>query len=243
MNEEKTHVIRHRVGTIFGVAACIILLPILIVNITLIIKSYISADAVPTVGGYLPLIVLSDSMNPMIESGDLIICRSAEADDVSVGDVIAFIDPAGDGTSVVSHRVISIINEDGELSFRTQGDANNTEDEMSVPAENVLGIYQRDIPGAGNIALFMQTTTGLIVCVVIPLVLLVGYDVIRRRIYEKHQNNDKEALLAELEELRAEKEAVENTNPDPIPESGVAMEPSVSSEEKESAASIPEVEY
>jgi signal peptidase len=179
----------------------------------------------------------------MIESGDLIICRSAEADDVSVGDVIAFIDPAGDGTSVVSHRVISIINEDGELSFRTQGDANNTEDEMSVPAENVLGIYQRDIPGAGNIALFMQTTTGLIVCVVIPLVLLVGYDVIRRRIYEKHQNNDKEALLAELEELRAEKEAVENTNPDPIPESGVAMEPSVSSEEKESAASIPEVEY
>jgi signal peptidase len=243
MNEEKTHVIRHRVGTIFGVAACIILLPILIVNITLIIKSYISADAVPTVGGYLPLIVLSDSMNPMIESGDLIICRSAEADDVSVGDVIAFIDPAGDGTSVVSHRVTSIINEDGELSFRTQGDANNTEDEMSVPAENVLGIYQRDIPGAGNIALFMQTTTGLIVCVVIPLVLLVGYDVIRRRIYEKHQNNDKEALLAELEELRAEKEAVENTNPDPIPESGVAMEPSVSSEEKESAASIPEVEY
>jgi signal peptidase len=139
------------------------LLPILIINLILIAKSIINTDDVPSVGGYLPLIVLSDSMNPLIESGDMIICRSAGAGEVQVGDVIAFIDPAGDGTSVVSHRVTSINNEDGELSFRTQGDANNAEDEMSVPEESLLGIYQRDIPGIGNVAMFLQTTNGLIV--------------------------------------------------------------------------------
>jgi signal peptidase len=243
MSEEKTHVIRHRIGTIFGIVVCLLLLPILIINITLIVKSYISADEVPSVGGYLPLIVLSDSMNPEIESGDLIICRTVEADEVQTGDVIAFIDPAGDGTSVVSHRVTSVTYDDGELSFRTQGDANNSEDEMSVPAENVLGIYKRDIPGVGNIAMFLQTTNGLIICVVIPLVLLVGYDIIRRRVYEKNQKNDKEALLLELEALRAGKQAASNEGEEPVPDSGVLMDEAVSVEEKEPSSEIPEVEY
>jgi signal peptidase len=203
MSEVKTHVIRHRIGNIFGIAVCIILLPILILNITLIIKSCLNANEVPSFDGYIPLIVLSDSMNPLIESGDVIICRTVDAEDIAKGDIIAFIDPAGDGTSVVSHRVTSIINKDGALSFRTQGDANNAEDEMSVPAENVLGTCQRILPGVGDAAMFLQTTNGLIVCVVIPMVLILGYDLIRRRLYERNQKNDKAALLKELEELKA----------------------------------------
>ena len=51
--------------------------------------------------------------------------------------------------------------------------------------------------------MFMQTTPGLIVCVVCPIVLLVGYDVLRRRKYDKVKQQDTAALLAELEELRA----------------------------------------
>ena len=44
---------------------------------------------------------------------------------------------------------------------------------------------------------------------VIPIILLVAYDVIRRRIYEKNKQDDTDALLAELEALRAEKAAKE----------------------------------
>lgn len=61
------------------------------------------------------------------------------------------------------------------------------------------------IAGAGHIAMFMQSTAGLIICVVLPIILLVGYDIIRRRIYEKNNKQDTDALLAELEALRAEK--------------------------------------
>ena len=55
----------------------------------------------------------------------------------------------------------------------------------------------------------MQTTPGLIICVVCPILLLVGYDMIRRRLYEKSSKKDTDALMKELEELRrlkAEKE-------------------------------------
>jgi signal peptidase len=205
MIQEKEHSIRHWVGNIIGIAASLILLPVLIINITLIVKSFVNTDEVPSVGGYLPLIVLTDSMYPNIQSGDLIICRTADPASVEVGDVISFFDPAGNGTSVVSHRVTSVINEDGVLSFRTQGDANNAEDDATVPAENLVGVYLHRIAGAGNVAMFMQTSTGLIVCVLLPLLLLVGYDLLRRRAYERSKKEDTEALLRELEELRAQK--------------------------------------
>lgn len=204
MTKEKTSV-THRVLTIVGTVLCIILIPILLINITLIAKSYINKDEVPSIGGAFPLIVLTDSMYPEIESGDLIICNTTEAKDIKVNDIISFFDPAGNGASVVTHRVIEIVDKDGAIYFRTRGDNNNTEDKQLVPAENLVGVYKMRIAGAGHIAMFMQSTTGLIICVVLPIILLVGYDVIRRRVYEKNKQSDTDALLAELEALRAEK--------------------------------------
>lgn len=204
MAKEKTSA-SHKIFSIIGVVLCIILISVLVINITLIIKSSVNKSEVPNVGGYLPMIVLTDSMNPEIESGDLIICHTIDAGSVKENDIIAFFDPAGDGTSVVTHRVIEVVNEDGRLFFRTKGDNNNTEDKDLVPAENLVGIYKMCIAGAGNIAMFMQTTTGLVVCVIIPIILLVGYDIIRRRIYDRKNKNDAEALFAELEALKAER--------------------------------------
>ena len=204
MVKEKTST-AHKILTIVGTVLCIILIPILLINITLIAKSYINKDEVPSIGGTFPLIVLTDSMYPDIKSGDLIICNTAEAEDVKVNDVISFFDPAGNGTSIVTHRVIEIVEDDGEIFFRTRGDNNNTEDKELVPAENLVGVYKMRIAGAGHIAMFMQSTAGLIICVVLPIILLVGYDIIRRRIYEKNNKQDTDALLAELEALRAEK--------------------------------------
>lgn len=196
---------RHKIFTVIGSVLCVILIPILIINVTLIVKSYTNEDEVPSIGGHFPMIVLTDSMYPVIESGDLILCNKVEAEDIAEGDVISFYDPMGNGTSVVTHRVLKIVNENGEISFRTKGDNNNAEDQMPVPAESLIGIYQSRIPVVGNIAMFMQTTTGLIVCVVLPIVLLVGYDLLRRKKYEKAQKQDTDALLAELEALRAMK--------------------------------------
>ena len=200
-----------KVMTIVGTILCIILLPILIINLTLIAKSFLNADEVPSIGGVFPMIVLTDSMYPEIESGDLILCHTIEADEVVVGDVITFYDPMGSGTSVVTHRVLEIQEEDGLLSFITKGDNNNAEDQKPVPEEKLIGIYRSRVPGAGHVAMFMQTTPGLILCCVCPALLMVGWDMLRRRKYEKEKQKDTDALLAELEALRAMKAEQENS--------------------------------
>ena len=198
--------------TVLGSILCVILIPILLFNCTLIIKSYTNKEAVPDVGGWFPLIVLTDSMLPVIESGDLIVCHTVDAEEVEVGDVISFFDPEGNGTAIVTHRVVEIVDENGALMFRTRGDNNNVEDRLLVSAQDLVGTYRNRIPNAGNVALFMQTPTGLIVCVVMPILLLIGYDIVRRRMYEKSRKDDTDALLAELEALRAEKAQKEAAN-------------------------------
>ena len=143
---------------------------------------------------------------PEIKSGDLIICEVVDAEDVKVRDVIAFFDPAGNGTSVVTHRVIDITEKDGQILFTTQGDANNTEDKKPVPGDKLVGTYRSRIGGVGHVIMFMQTTEGLLLCVVLPAVLLIGYDMIRRKKFDKAKEEDTEALLKELQALRAQKQ-------------------------------------
>ena len=192
----------HKVLTIIGTVLCIILIPILIINCILIVKSFTS-DEVPSVAGTLPLIVLTDSMYPVIESGDLIICHTEQPENIQVGDVIAFFDPAGNGSSIVTHRVIEVTEQNGEIAWRTKGDNNNTEDRLPVVASKLVAVYEGTrLAGFGNVALFMQSTPGLIICVVCPILLLVGYDMLRRRLYEKSNKKDTDQLMAELEELR-----------------------------------------
>ena len=188
---------------ILGVVLCVILIPILVINLTLIAKSFLNKDEVPRVGGYFPLIVLTDSMYPEIHSGDLIICHQEEAEELEVGDIIAFFDPAGNGSTIVTHRIEGISKGAEGLEFTTKGDANNVADEKKVPAKDIVGTYQTRIPGFGNVAMFMQTTTGLVVCVVLPLVVMIGYDTIRRRQFEKKNKSEADALRAELEALKA----------------------------------------
>lgn len=202
--------IKQQILTVVGIALCVILIPMLIINCTLLIKGWTNNNKVPSVFGYSPMIVLTDSMagsnNDSFNGGDLIFIKTVEAEEVKKGDVISFFDPTGNGSTITSHRVVDVINENGKISFKTKGDNNNTEDKLPVPSENLVGAYTGfRIAGAGNIAMFMQTPWGLVICVIVPIILLIAWDAVRRAMYNKKRQKDEAALLAELEELRAEK--------------------------------------
>ena len=208
---------REKVWNIVGIVLCVLLIPMLIVNLVMIVNSFIHEDKVPGFFGYTPMIVLTDSMVPEIYGGDLVICTDIAPEDVKVGDIISFFDPMSTKGTVVTHRVIDITNQNGKIYFKTKGDANNAEDYKPVPAENLVGEYQFRIAGVGKVLMFMQTTLGLVVCVGVPLVALITYELLRRRKYEKSNESDIDKMRAELEALRAEKEklAAEQTAEQP----------------------------
>lgn len=196
------------VSTIIGIAFCVILIPVLISNLILIIKGYTNPDEIPGYGDIKPLIVLTDSMDPTIKAGDLIFIKETAFDDVKEGDVISFFESAKKKTTTVTHRVKEIVySESGtKMGFITQGDANNVRDDGMVTQDMLIGVYKSRVPFLGDVAIFLKSTPGLIVAIIVPIGLLVGYDLIRRRLYDKKTEQDTNELLKELELLRAEKE-------------------------------------
>ena len=73
-----------KVVNIIAIILCVILIPILVMNCVLIVKGLISPNEVPSVFGKIPLIVLTESMDPEIKSGDLIICDEIDPSELKV---------------------------------------------------------------------------------------------------------------------------------------------------------------
>mgnify|MGYP003275219625 FL=1 len=184
-----------------GIVLCVVFIPLLLINVTLIVKSYTNPNDVPDFMGYKPFIVLSGSMEPSIMTGDMVFVRETDENNLQVGDVIAY----RSGGAVITHRIVEVTTEGGEKRYITQGDANDSPDQNSVKPAEVEGIYRRRIAGAGNLAMFMQTTTGMILFVVCPLVLFILWDVIRRQLEGRKELARTRELELELERLKAEK--------------------------------------
>lgn len=112
-----------------------------------------AAIAVPRVIGAVPLTVLSGSMVPTFNPGDLIITMPVNdpKEEVKRGDIITFQPESGVGT-LVTHRVSSVgFSMGGNTVFTTKGDANNGLDKPIID-EQVMGKYIYHVPYVGYVA-------------------------------------------------------------------------------------------
>ena len=130
--------------------------------------------------------------------------------EIKVGDVISFFDPASNSSAVVTHRVIEVVEHEGKIYWNTKGDHNISADKVSVPAENLVGRWEGTrFPGLGSVAMFLQSTWGLILCIGLPLAALVTYELLRYKKANKSKQKDVDSLMEELAALKAEKEKAE----------------------------------
>lgn len=191
------------VVNIIGIVLCVIFIPVIVVNLVLIVKTYTAPDEMPSVFGVSPVICLSGSMSPEFEAGDMIFIEKTDTKTLQRNDVICYISSGGE--TAVTHRIIDIHEEDGQRTFVTAGDANNAEDASVVYEDEIQGKYMGiHIPGLGNVAMFMQTTVGMIVFIVCPLLLFVLWDIVRRAIASRKTGNKAAELQAELDRLKAQ---------------------------------------
>ena len=146
-----------------------------------------SEDGVPSIGTTTILTVSTDSMSPEFKAGDIIIGQKLLPDEqvaLQKGDVITYDagDLDGNGSrDLNSHRIIEVIKgEDGNISYKTQGDNVLTPDPDPVDSENVICKYTgTKFAGLGSVLNFLQTPTGFLLVIVLPLVLFFIYELIR----------------------------------------------------------------
>lgn len=126
----------------------------------------------PSVMGFKMMTVLTGSMEPNIQTGDLLIVKTIPTDQLKINDVITF---RSSNNTPVTHRIIDLVNQNGRVLFQTKGDANNIVDEDLVQSEQVIGTMAIRIPKMGYVANFIKSPAGLItVAVIFIFFLLIG---------------------------------------------------------------------
>lgn len=146
-------------------------------------------------------VVLTGSMAPSLEPGDIIFIDSKDASDVRVGDVITFRSQPG-SSAVVTHRVVEVLDGQMGLRFRTQGDANEDPDAFPVAAELVVGVYRFHLPEWGSLLMLLHSRWGYLLLIVVPGLAILGREFVT--LYREIDAWDRARA-----ERRREKEAAE----------------------------------
>ena len=161
--------------------------------------------------GFKAFIVLSDSMSKTdFDAGDLVLVKEVDPSTLKEGDIISY---TSQNTSnygeTVTHKIRKLTTDaNGEPGFITYGTTTDTDDETVVTYPYVLGKYKTNIPKVGRFFMFLKTTPGYIMCILIPFLLLIliqGLNCIRLfRRYKLEQMAEMKEERAKIEEERAE---------------------------------------
>lgn len=116
--------------------------------LVLLLGVAVAVIGLPALTGGSAMTVLTQSMEPGLPPGTLVVVRPTPVDDIRVGDVITYQIRSGEA-AVVSHRVMSKTYADGELTFVTKGDNNDTVDPEPVREVQVRGKLWYSLPLLG----------------------------------------------------------------------------------------------
>ena len=130
--------LRHYLGVTLSAAALLLVLALAVVTI-----------ALPAAVGGRPFTVLTQSMEPGLPPGTLIVTHPVDPADIRIGDVLTYQMHSGE-PAVISHRVIEkSVSGDGSVSFVTKGDNNDLPDEAPVLEVQVVGTVWYSVPLLG----------------------------------------------------------------------------------------------
>lgn len=140
---------------------------ILIYNIILIIVSSINGKDF-SILGYKAYIVDTNSMEPTINVGDIVIVKKVKEDKLKQGDVITFTEEG----EVITHRITKVEREENGTQYVTKGDNNNTEDTFKIRYNDIIGEEILTIPQLGKTVQILDSKIIILIIILIILIFI-----------------------------------------------------------------------
>ena len=158
-----------------------------------------------SIGGYRAFIVLSDSMSKTdFSAGDLIVTKETNPSLLKEGDIISYVskDPENNG-SIVTHKIRSLVEENGMHGFITYGTTTDTDDRYTVFDSDILGKYLFRIPKIGFFLQYLRTIQGYFFCIFLPFVFLIALQAINCiRLFQAYKKEQMDEIQAEKEKTQ-----------------------------------------
>ncbi|MFJ3381587.1 signal peptidase I [Curtobacterium sp. NPDC090217] len=126
---------------------------------------------IPKATGSTPLTVLTQSMEPTLPPGTLLVVKPTPLEDIRIGDVVTYQIVSGQ-PAVISHRVVAVeSSSDGARTFVLKGDNNAEPDPSPVTAAQVRGVVWYSIPEVGYVNQLVNGSRGWLIPVVAGILL------------------------------------------------------------------------
>ena len=126
-------------------------------------------------------VIVSESMVPTIKINDAIVVKRDDHDQYNVGDIITFesSDVNYEGLTV-THRIVDKegIGEENSV-YTTKGDNNSIADPAAVYTNSIYGKVLFKIPKVGYVEQFFSKPTNFFICLLIPAVIFIVYELTR----------------------------------------------------------------
>lgn len=177
---------------------------------TVVVFTGTSNNGVGNLFGYMPFSIQTQSMEPTIKAGDVVIGKEVDFNTLKEGDIITYWTTVDEQKILNTYRITKVIsNGKGSVpSFKTKGDNNQIEDEYTVAAADIVAKYNSKISGLGKAVDLLETQKGFFICIVLPLILFFLYQLyhfIKVIVTVKQEN----AGLSKEDEEELKKKAVE----------------------------------
>lgn len=125
--------------------------------------------------------IRTDSMEPVLMVGDIIVVEDIAPEDIVKGDIVAFyVDVTDDGVDdVIIHYIDEIIQYDEDtLVFKSKPEVSNLQDRWVIEEQDIIGIYKYQVDGVGKILLFLNSWIGRIVLLIDIVVVWIVVDIL-----------------------------------------------------------------
>lgn len=132
---------------------------------------------VSSLAGFTPMMVETDSMAPTFSTGDLILIKKTDPASLKEGDIITFHTIIENQYALNTHRIDSIVEQNGMRSYITKGDNNDIPDTHVIADGDIVGKYVGKVSGLGKVMKFLSSSVGFLVVIVLPLLLFFIYQI------------------------------------------------------------------
>ena len=126
-----------------------------------------------TIGGIRIFNVVTESMVPKYEVGDVLIAKTVDADSLQVGDDVAYRGEVGTfNGKIVTHQIIEKKTEDGQIKFVTKGIANE-ESDPQISSNQVYGKIIYKVKSLSIISKIINNLFGFYFLIFVPITILI----------------------------------------------------------------------
>lgn len=159
---------KKKAAKVFQTALFVVIIVFILTAVFFMVMNRAKNNRPKFVFGKAILWVETGSMKPEIDERSYILVSSADKKDVKVGDVIVFV--CKDKSlpvynALVTHRVIEVT----EAGYITKGDNNPAADSLAVAKDDIVAIYDKNLPVCTFFGRIFSSGVGLLIIVAFTL--------------------------------------------------------------------------